>query len=760
MENKARPKLYKFMNKTFILVLMAMMLPLSIFAQTRTTVIDKEWTLGADWSTGSQVVDPALLKDLAEDDKIEINITSVNVSDDSWPQVMLSYIDANDKWNNWSDIDPHSAGLWGINSFPYTAIISFTKTMVNDIKAGKGLLIRGMGYTANKATFVHYDPLPAGTIWQGETVMPASWGAWQTIPASKFADAKAGWTLRLMTKDVGAGAYAQLSSTAWNALDGKSFGGRYCDFTLTEALATELKTNGVYINGCNYTLTAVKLFDPSAVVTYSTALNITQPDWTWTDTKPSVSIDITNPSAEAVTIPVEVELSTDHGVAVNTYSQNVTLAASEKNHTATFTLDDINDPGIYCFSAYVNEEIVKYTRPEDNAYTWTSLNIAYKPTEISSPADAQSDFAEYWQAAKDQLKAIDMNAQLTLVETGKYRNLYTVTLSSIPNGTSGDPVLIRGYYAEPIGEGTYPCIINYQGYDSDGTSSVWHPTADSNPNYAELIISARGQSFGNRDPYKADNIYCNTGTTDTDDNIAGGHWFTYHFGDKDSYYYRGAYMDQVRGIDFVCSREKVNKNNIFCTGGSQGGAFTIVAAALSDGRVNAIAPAIQFMGDFPDYFQVGTWPVSEAKNAALWKDMEEDEMYKFLSYYDTKNFASMITAPTLSSIGLQDNVCPAHTNLAPYNLLTCEKVLYINKNLVHETPNDNTWSTKNNSDGRDWTALTTLWWQSHMKTTGINEIENGGLNADNSRCYNTVGQHVSANTKGIIISNGKKIVKK
>ena len=64
-------------------------------------------------------------------------------------------------------------------------------------------------------------------------------------------------------------------------------------------------------------------------------------------------------------------------------------------------------------------------------------------------------------------------------------------------------------------------------------------------------------------------------------------------------------------------------------GGSQGGALTIAGAAL-DNRLNAIAPAIQFMGDFPDYFKVGAWPAAvakkqqEAKKLAEAKKKEED----------------------------------------------------------------------------------------------------------------------------------------
>lgn len=73
-------------------------------------------------------------------------------------------------------------------------------------------------------------------------------------------------------------------------------------------------------------------------------------------------------------------------------------------------------------------------------------------------------------------------------------------------------------------------------------------------------------------------------------------------------------------------------DNIFMTGGSQGGAFAIAGAALGDGRINAIAPSIQFMGDFPNYFKVGSWPASTARDMQEKLGISDDEMYKFLSY--------------------------------------------------------------------------------------------------------------------------------
>ena len=75
-----------------------------------------------------------------------------------------------------------------------------------------------------------------------------------------------------------------------------------------------------------------------------------------------------------------------------------------------------------------------------------------------------------------------------------------------------------------------------------------------NPDYAEIIVSTRGQQINNRPPYA--NPY--------------GDYFISGFDSEYNYYYRGAYMDCVRAIDFLCSRPKIQQLNIFAEGGSQG----------------------------------------------------------------------------------------------------------------------------------------------------------------------------------------------
>ena len=327
-------------------------------------------------------------------------------------------------------------------------------------------------------------------------------------------------------------------------------------------------------------------------------------------------------------------------------------------------------------------------------------------------------------------------------------------MQSIADGTSGDPVIVRGYYAEPQDGKKHPVIMHYLGYDSGyapgGQSNTpWCPGGDDNKDYAEFYLSTRGQSVNNRPAAdRADGI-------NKDFENIYGDWFAYQFGNKDSYYYRGAYMDCVRAIDFMASRETSDMDNLFAEGQSQGGALTVAAAALSGRTFNAIAPAITFMGDFPDYFDIVSWPGYVAKNcqADIVKaggTMTDADMYAFLSYYDTKNLATAITSPYITSVGLQDNVCPPHTNLAPYNNAqtpAVDKQVVFNPELQHQVK----------YDGEDnWNTTFMNFFKKYVKnTTGITDVT-AQTTAPSSICYDLQGRRVQQPARGLYIQNGRK----
>ena len=234
------------------------------------------------------------------------------------------------------------------------------------------------------------------------------------------------------------------------------------------------------------------------------------------------------------------------------------------------------------------------------------------------------------------------------------------------------------------------------GYDSQKPSGKMDcPYGGSSPQYAEFYLSTRGQMINNRKAKNRDD------GIEIDFENTYGDWFAFNFGNKDGYYYRGAFMDCVQAIRFMATRATSDMNNIFAEGSSQGGALSYAAAALSDYPLRAIAPCVAFLGDFPDYFKIVSWPGNVAKSNK--GSMTDDEMYAFLSYFDTKNLATRISSAVIACSGLQDGTCPPHTNIAPFNnLKTSDKEYYFYPKLQHEIPSD-------------WPAKYSAFFKAHMQ---------------------------------------------
>ena len=326
---------------------------------------------------------------------------------------------------------------------------------------------------------------------------------------------------------------------------------------------------------------------------------------------------------------IELEVSTDFGESV------LTISKPAEDGVIDFEIDF--DPGFYRAVLYVVNNGVK----SEIART----NIGVNPQQIISEQDKQPDFDSFWAETLAELAEVDMQPQFTLLKehSNDVRQAYRVEMKSFGDET------VSGLLYVPVADGKYPAMISYMGYGSE----VWYADPSSNPQMIEFMLCVRNQAF-NRKPGEKDD------------------WCARGIADKDTYYYRGAFADAVRAIDFVCSLEKTDVDRVFAAGESQGGALTLAAASL-DGRLKAIAPSAPFLCDYPDYFRLAGWPGDPIEAAAKEAGMSEEEMFKVLSYFDIKNFTDRIQCPVIMAIGLQDDVCPPHTNFAGYNHIRTEK---------------------------------------------------------------------------------------
>lgn len=627
-----------------------------------------------------------------------------------------------------------SAGVWvlvGTSGADLTEGMTtqdfiITSEMLAEIQAN-GLVVTGYGFNMTGVA------LNAGTeeertkyknyVWIGNHLMKGDYSTPLSLPAETFANAAVGNRMRIHTTDWMVNAQISPCNSSWAQLAGTSQAtvfGMHCDYTITQAMLNELKSGGIKIHGAGFTITGFEITPADQLSKLTFQVPVIN-KWVWDSTTPQLSIRTLNRSDKSEDLDITLKIMTDKLAPYKEMSQKVT-AAPKKATEAHFNLE--LEPGFYNCMFVVNGEMAYHT-----------FTIGYQPTKISSPVDAQPDFDTFWETALNELSQVEPQYSLTLLpeKSSSKRNVYFVEMKSIGDAT-GDDITIRGYYAEPVGEGTYPAFVEYQGYGAQ----PYCMNADDNPEYCEFILSARGQVINSVAPYT--NPY--------------GDWILHHLEDENKFFYRGAFMDVVRAIDFIASRPKVQPENIFATGISQGGAYTIVAAAL-DNRLNAVAPAVPFLGDFPDYLDMALWPCYSMIAQSEKEGMSRDELERVLSYFDTKNLAPRITIPYHTTIGLQDNVCPPHTNFAPYNNLVnvpdSEKSYEIHTDLYHQTPGS-------------WTNTVLKFFDNHLKTSSIDDISID--KATSYTVYNLQGMLILQNCNlealkalpsGIYIINNKKI---
>lgn len=650
--------------KRLYLILIYLLLYIGMRAATvevRTNLWSGNQVMDATWSNWISL--PASDFASAEvGNELSVNVSAISAS---YGLIMLN----TGKWTTM----PSAENGKNITDVPCEVKWSITEEMLAELKAN-GLIVKGVSYTATSVDLIRQVETsdtekgnPVSTIWTGSKTIDwssSTGNGWLSISKNLFAKAKVGNKLRFNYDHLAIGAQGHICTGSWKDMpdgtDYKQLTSTYFEYDITTDMLAQLQEGGCIVMGVGYVLTSVDIIDPTQVPTIVCQVRKSDIKCWEKGESPVIGVSLQSLESKNQTITVTVALRTDAYVDYKTYEKTVTLSSGE-TQTALVEIPDLT-PGFY-------HAVVKANYSE-----LSDFNIGYDPTSIVSAPDAQADFLEFWDKAKAELASIAPEYKLTKIDaksTSK-RNVYLVEMKSISDESNGTPVTIRGYYAEPVEAGTYPVIITQNGYDGDASVSALNfcPNGDANPGWIELNLSVRGQVINNRG----------------DNQNKYGDWFAYNFGDKDSYYYRGAYIDVVRGIDFIATREKAQQGNIFMMGGSQGGALTIAGAAL-DHRIKAIAPSIQFMSDFPDYFKVGAWPASVAKQQQTAKGLSDEEMYTFLSYFDTKNLAPYITCPVKTAMGLQDPVCPPHTNFAPYNNLNvADKQYVVNGNCQHETP--------------------------------------------------------------------------
>lgn len=295
--------------------------------------------------------------------------------------------------------------------------------------------------------------------------------------------------------------------------------------------------------------------------------------------------------------------------------------------------------------------------------TYRGLATAgFAPQKIQPTAENPADFDDFWSAGKADLAKIPLDAKLTLLPEYGTANVdcYHVNIQNIATGAGVSR--LYGVLCEPKAEGKFPALLNVPGA---GVRPYRGVVDMAEKGIITLQIGIHGIPV-NLEPSLYDSLRVG----------ALENYPTFGLDNRDRYYYRRVYLGCVRANDFLVGRAKWDGRNLMVTGGSQGGALSIVTAAL-DPRVTGLAAYYPALSDVTGYLQgrAGGWPHmfrSEKDPTLRMKEKVETSRY-----YDVVNFARRLRVPGLYTWGYNDETCPPTSMFSAYNVIQSPKKLLL-----------------------------------------------------------------------------------
>ncbi|MBL0159197.1 MAG: acetylxylan esterase [Bryobacterales bacterium] len=309
---------------------------------------------------------------------------------------------------------------------------------------------------------------------------------------------------------------------------------------------------------------------------------------------------------------------------------------------------------------------------ERNGKTYRGLaTAAFQPESIKPTQQDPADFDEFWTAGKAALAKLPIDARVTLLpEYGNSSaNCYHVNLQNV-GGTNGVSRLY-GILCEPKAPGKYPALLSVPGA---GVRPYRGLAEMAGRGVITLQIGIHGVPVT-----MEQSVY---------DSLGAGALSGYNaFGldNRERYYFRRVYLGCVRANDFLTSHPKWDGVTLAVTGGSQGGALSIVTAAL-DPRVRGLAAYYPALSDVTGYLnnRAGGWPHMFRATEGPMSHRSADKI-ETSRYYDVVNFARRVKVPGLYTWGFNDETCPPTSMYSAFNVIPGKKKLMLALETGHNT---------------------------------------------------------------------------
>lgn len=269
-----------------------------------------------------------------------------------------------------------------------------------------------------------------------------------------------------------------------------------------------------------------------------------------------------------------------------------------------------------------------------------------------------TDFKQFWDKTRAELAAIPMEPEITLMpewfdythqkQESKTGRCYRIKLNSF----GGIPIVC--YYMVPKDVDPLSPTPSKKKYPAIQIMPGWGAEELPNDQTAQGVItlSVNPRTHGPSKQYFKTPI---------------DQHHLWNITEPEGYYYRLAYMDCLRALDFLVSRPEVDKNRIGLQGGSQGGAFAVAVAALTPYKIACAVSNVTYISNFPDFFLLATNGSGPTFGQYYIDPKIGDRVRRTLAYIDCANLSPWIKCPTLVCVGLQDRVCPPVNGIVALN---------------------------------------------------------------------------------------------